>query len=150
MTLNFLSKTILILTLESCLTNCVLELWDWKSLIFMWDHKRSSSESIEAYFVTRCHISKRCFQVVSLRDWKAKHSFQKMIQNVLIFFMDCIYFGTLRVIDNSTATAVSKAEHGMNLLSLYSFADKLCLPELMILFSIRTKTHMERLTDSPW
>ena len=45
--------------------------------------------------------------------------------------MGWIYFGTLRVIDNSTATAVSKAEYGMNLLSLYSFADKLCLPKLM-------------------
>ncbi|TEY74759.1 hypothetical protein BOTCAL_0070g00260 [Botryotinia calthae] len=47
------------------------------------------------------------------------------------FFMGWIYFGTLRVIDISTATGVSKAEYDMNLLSLYSFADKLCLPELM-------------------
>ncbi|TGO61822.1 hypothetical protein BCON_0024g00220 [Botryotinia convoluta] len=45
------------------------------------------------------------------------------------FFMGWIYFGTLRVLNASTA--LEKVEYDLNLLSLYSFADKLCLPELM-------------------
>ncbi|KAF5874542.1 uncharacterized protein Bfra_004553 [Botrytis fragariae] len=45
------------------------------------------------------------------------------------FFMGWIYFGTLRVLNASTA--LDKIQYDLNPLSLYSFADKLCLPELM-------------------
>ncbi|KAF7944762.1 uncharacterized protein EAE97_005395 [Botrytis byssoidea] len=44
-------------------------------------------------------------------------------------FMGWIYFGTLRVLNASTA--LEKVEYDLNLLSLYSFADKLCLSDLM-------------------
>lgn len=44
-------------------------------------------------------------------------------------FMAWVYFGTLRALNASTA--LEKVDYDSNLLSLYSFADKLCLPELM-------------------
>ncbi|TGO42560.1 hypothetical protein BHYA_0007g00600 [Botrytis hyacinthi] len=44
-------------------------------------------------------------------------------------FMGWIYFRTLRVLNASTA--LEKVEYDLSPLSLYSFADKLCLPELM-------------------
>ncbi|KAF7956635.1 hypothetical protein EAE96_003969 [Botrytis aclada] len=44
-------------------------------------------------------------------------------------FMGWIYLGTLRVLKASTA--IEKVQYDLNLLSLYSFANKLCLPELM-------------------
>ncbi|KAF7900357.1 uncharacterized protein EAF01_007659 [Botrytis porri] len=63
------------------------------------------------------------------------------------FFMGWIYFGTLRVINASTA--LEKVEYDLNLLSLYTFADKLCLPELMDLVLNTYKNTYEKYNRFP-
>ncbi|KAF7931621.1 uncharacterized protein EAE98_004357 [Botrytis deweyae] len=63
------------------------------------------------------------------------------------FFMGWIYFGTLRVLNASTS--LEKIEHDLNLLSLYSFADKLCLPELMDLVLDTYKNTYEKSNRFP-